>query len=77
MRDQTKDERTLPSLVLKAPVEGPALEDDVSEPRTLVCPLLTTCGCPSRLEEEARVTIKGSLLPPFRGEFFLGSLQGF
>ena len=35
VQDRTKDERTLPSLMIKAPVEGPILEDDVSKPRTL------------------------------------------
>ena len=64
MQDQTKDERILPSLMLKAPVEGPVLEDDVSKPRTLLCLLLANCGCPSRQEEEAQVTIKGGSLPP-------------
>ena len=39
-----KDERTLPSLVLKAPVEGPILKDDVSKPRTLLCLLSANCG---------------------------------
>ena len=64
VQDRMKDGRTLPSLVLKAPVKGPVLEDVVSKPRTLFCLLLANCGCPSRQGEEARVTIKLGRLPP-------------